>query len=436
MKRLATLVSSMLNVKTLKETIMRKLVPAILALMALAYPAAAQLQVPASGPSVPPIGGVLRDVTGQVGGVLSQTETALEREARILLRVRNQTLSNLLRRNRDVIERDAQGELARRGELIAIGLNEPFRFALIEAGFTSIGIEQIEGLGFSVARLRVPEGMALSEAQILAERVAPGNEFSPDNLHFQSGIETDPGVNRAASIQASASIGIEVGVIDGAPGASVRVLGEKGFAEGAPKPSDHGSAVVSLLSGAGVSRIRVADVYGADPAGGNALALARALGWLTASGCKVVSISLVGPRNALVQRAVGAAQARGVVIVAAVGNDGPAAPPAYPASYENVVAVTGVDRNNRALIEAGRALHLDYSAPGDRVYATDIRGRIKRWRGMSFATPLVAARIAAALQRGTNWRARTDAEALDLGARGPDATYGRGLLCGECAKRN
>ncbi len=43
------------------------------------------------------------------------------------------------------------------------------------------------------------------------------------------------------------------------------------------------------------------------------------------------------------------------MIVAAVGNDGPSARPAYPASYPGVLAVTGVDGRNRALIEAGRA---------------------------------------------------------------------------------
>src|SRR6185503_9552733 len=114
----------------------------------------------------------------------------------------------------------------------------------------------------------------------------------------------------------------------------------RGFATGAPVASQHGSAVASLLAGAGVTDLRVADIYGTDPAGGNALALIRALDWLTGGGAKVISISLAGPNNSAVAKAIAAAQRRGVVIVAAVGNDGPAAPPAYPASYPGVVAVT------------------------------------------------------------------------------------------------
>lgn len=414
---------------------MRAVLPTILAVLALATPVAAQLQVPGTGVSIPPVGDAVGDVTNRVGSTLQTVDQTVDREARRLLRLRERAQSRLLRRNRDVIERDASGELARRGELIAVGLNEPFRFALIEAGFTSIGNEEIEGLGIRLTRLAVPEGMDLAEAQELAQGLAPGVEISPDNLHFQSG-EISVSAALPIAMQAAPRIGVEVGVIDGAPGTSVRVLAERGFATGAPTPSDHGSAVASLLSGAGVTRIRVADVYGEDPAGGNALAIARALGWLTQSGSRVVSISLVGPRNALLERAVKAAQARGVVVVAAVGNDGPAAPPAFPASYEGVVAVTGVDRRERALIEAGRALHLDYAAPGADVYAHDTRGRMKKWRGTSFATPLVAARLAAALSSGGNWRARADAEARDLGPRGPDETYGRGLLCEPCARNN
>src|SRR3546814_17000765 len=83
----------------------------------------------------------------------------------------------------------------------------------------------------------------------------------------------------------------------------------------------------------------------------------------------VATISLVGPDNKLLAAAVTRAQQRGMLIVAAVGNNGPAAPHAYPASYRGVLAVTGVDAKDRLLPEAGRALHVDFAAPGDDVLA-------------------------------------------------------------------
>lgn len=174
--------------------------------------------------------------------------------------------------------------------------------------------------------------------------------------------------------------------------------------------------------------------YGADPAGGSALALARGLGWLVGQGARVVSISLVGPASPVVARAVAAAQKRGVVIVAAVSNDGPAAPPSFPASYPGVLAVTAVDGRNRALLEAGRALHLDYAAPGAEMLAADARGRRVKVRGTSYAAPLVAARAAAAWGGPGELVTALDREARDLGAPGSDRTFGRGLLCGGCRR--
>ena len=221
-------------------------------------------------------------------------------------------------------------------------------------------------------------------------------------------------------------------MIDGATGPSIAVAETRGFAEGAPYPSHHGSSVASLLHHAGAGTIRVADVYGTDKAGGNALAMAKGLGWLVERGSKVVTISLVGPRNALLERAVRAAQNRGVVVVAAVGNDGPAAPPAYPASYPGVVAVTAVDGKRRALIEAGRALNLDYAAPGADIYGRNAKGNRIKLRGTSFATPLVAARVARAMGQGSDWRSALDREAIDLGRKGPDDIFGRGLVCATC----
>jgi len=421
---------------------MRRVRPTILALLAvagvLAGPLAAQLQVPGLPAPAPGVRGVVDGVAGQVDETLGTLDSSVAREASRLLRLREQTLARLLARNRVAIERDADGNLARRGALLVTAASPEALAALEHAGFSIAGRETVDGLDLEITRLTVPDGMSLARAQAVAAKVAPGMEASPDSLHFSAG-STAPAPAAAMAMMAAPQVaGIEtkVGIIDSGPGKGTAVTSQEGFAKGAPRASEHGSAVASLLQSAGARQIWVADVYGDDPAGGNALAIAKALGWLVTSGCKVVTISLVGPRNAVVERAVAAAQGRGVVLVAAVGNDGPAAPPAYPASYEGVLAITGVDRKGRALIEAGRAAHLDYAAPGAGVYALDAAGRAKAMRGTSFAAPLAAARVAAAIESRSGWRAALDAEARDLGKKGPDASYGRGLLCGKCGEKN
>ncbi len=395
----------------------------------LAVPAAAQLVPGVSLPQVPVVG----PVTQGVEQTLDRPLESIIQSAESLVQARADRISELLRHQQAFVEPDANGEPAVRGELLLVEPDAASLRAARRVGLADAGSERFGSLGMSVTRLQVPRGMSLVEAQRQLLRAAPGAQIVPDNLHFQSGgvaLEA-----ASAALAAAPAITTLVGVIDGAPGKGANVAAMRGFAKGAPFASNHGSAVVSLLTGAGVRRVLAADVYGTDPAGGSALAIVRALDWLAGSGAKVVSISLVGPRNAALEKAIAAVQRKGMVVVAPVGNDGPAAPPAYPASYPGVLAVTGVDGRQRALIEAGRALHLDYAAPG-----ADIRGRNKtgKWtnlRGTSYAVPLVAARTAAAFDRGGPWRASLDREAKDLGPKGPDARYGRGLLCEECGRR-
>ena len=409
---------------------------AILLAGALPQSATAQLGLPSlpaapvpALPEVDTVGGLpAAEVVERLEGL---TGSARARAIR-LLNTRERILNRLLSRNRDLIERDADGNLARRGRLLATGLGNSGAAKLADAGFIVARREQIEGLDLEIVTLELPPKLDLPTAQFLARSLVPDVEFSPDHLHQQAGSQT---AQTLMVTQTSPAIRTEVGMIDGAPGKAVPTSSVRGFAKGAPYPSNHGSSVASLLRSAGVSRVRVADVYGTDPAGGNALAIAKAIGWLTASGSKVISISLVGPRNSVVSKAISSAQRKGVIVVAAVGNDGPAAPPAYPASYRGVVAITAVDHKGRALIEAGKALNLDYAAPGAGIYATNAKGKRVKLRGTSFATPLAAARIAYARQRSAAWQRLVDAEARDLGKKGPDRVFGRGLVCGECAKR-
>ena len=403
----------------------------LLALLAalLAVPAAGQLALPgAPQVGLPRVGlpdtrlpGAVEDLTGQV-----------ERIAARALEDRRERIERLLQRHGDLVEIDHLGEPARRGELLLTDPSQAELETARRAGFVVSGSERLEELGLTVVRLTVPRGMTLAAAQgLLAERV-PGLQADADHLHFQSGAVVAASAVKAAS--AATVIATPIGVIDGAPGKRASVVAQRGFAEGAPLASDHGSAVASLLAGAGAQRLLVADVYGSDPAGGNALAIARALDWLAQNRARVATISLVGPRNAVLEKAIARARDKGMVVVAAVGNDGPAAPPAYPASYPGVVAVTGVDGRLRPLIEAGRALHLDYAAPGADIRAANKGGKRVKVRGTSYAAPLVAARVAAALDRGSNWRAALDGEAEDLGAKGADDRFGRGLVCRGCAR--
>jgi subtilisin family serine protease len=180
----------------------------------------------------------------------------------------------------------------------------------------------------------------------------------------------------------------------------------------------------------------VADVYGSGPTGGSAAILARALSWLAESRTAVINISLVGPPNRVLEAAVKGLTARGHLLVAAVGNDGPAARPLYPAAYPDVVAVTAVDGRGRVLLEAGRGEHVDFAAPGADMAAAHPAGGFAPVRGTSFAAPLVAGELARRLQApdpaaaGAALNGLTRA-ASDAGARGRDRIYGAGLVAAD-----
>ena len=392
------------------------------------------VQLPDAARMLPPLPEVRAEPLLSVAGRLTQ--------------VRLDRIAALVQRNRDSIELDERGEPAVRGVLVASGVDDTMIARAAKEGFGLLDRENIEGLGLVIARFHAPEGRSLARARKQLAKLLPAAEVDVDNIYFASG---PGGALSYAALAASGGGGpASLGLIDGGVAAHPSIAGrvEQGaFAKGAPSASRHGTAVASLLVGSGAvqgaapgQRLLAADVYGTDPAGGNASAIARALGWLAQSGVAVTTISLVGPDNKLLSVAVLRAQQRGMLIVAAVGNDGPAAPPAYPASYRGVFAVTGVDAKGRVLPEAGRALHVDFAAPGDAVLVATGAGSTDRLRGTSFAAPLVAGRLALrypapSIDRIGPAVAGLVMEARDLGKTGRDKIYGHGLICGTCGGR-
>lgn len=370
-----------------------------------------------------------------------------ERLANVLDKARVERLARFVRVNREAVDFDENRYPAVRGELVATGVTETSIAAAQKQGFRLLSRDRIEGLDISYSRFEIPAAISLKEAKKKLQQILPDAEIDADHIYFQSGVAS---VAPIATTASSISFGISsLGIIDGGVANHPSVRGrveQNGFAKGAPSASGHGTAVAALMIGIGQIKgarpgasLLAADVYGTDKAGGNASAIARALGWLAGRGVSVVTISLVGPHNGLLKNAVAAAQRKGVIIVAAVGNDGPAAPPAYPASYPGVLAVTGVDGRNRALPEAGRALHTDFAAPGADIFsALGVNKRVKV-RGTSFAAPLVAARLSTLYPRQSTGAVESAvrklmAEAIDLGKKGHDPVYGHGLVCGKCGR--
>jgi hypothetical protein len=280
----------------------------------------------------------------------------------------------------------------------------------------------------------------------------PGGQYDLNHIYFESGTMGGPGSSAGAAARESAR-GLSIGLIDGAIAAQAPTLAavpivQHAFAPGGSRVTAHATAVASLIAGSGEgfhgaapgARLFVADVYGPTPSGGSATAVARALGWLAEAKTPVINVSLVGPPNALLAAAIAAVQSRGHVVVAAVGNDGPAAPPLYPAAYPGVVAVTGVDARRRVLPEAGRGPYVAFAAPGADMAAAGLGGSLITVRGTSFAAPLAAGRLARLLPRPDRGGAARAVEALareaaDLGAPGRDPIYGRGLVAFDLAVR-
>jgi hypothetical protein len=429
-----------------------------LALTLSAAPVAAQL-LPGGG-----VGGVLRGATGTVGDLarpalgglagedagnssrersgliggtfdrVSHLASSVAGSTGSLLDLRELRHALLVKAHRGELARDGQGNVVRRDRLMAVEPDAPSLAAAARAGFAILGQADEPELGLRVVTLAVPRGMSPRDALDRLRRAAPAIEADYDHIFEPAGGALSPATT-ALAVGAAALVppGARIAMIDGGvashPSMARATIEQKGFA-GAASATGHGTAVASLLVGdqgvfKGAARgasLFVADIYGGNPAAGSASAIVRALGWAAGKHPQVINMSLVGPANRVIERAVAVLRTRGIAVVAAVGNDGPAAPPQYPASYDGVIAVTGVDGRNEALVEAGRARHLDFAAPGADLAAALPGSGYASVRGTSFAAPLVAARFAAA----------GSIDRLAAETRPGKGKVGRGIVCSLC----
>lgn len=241
---------------------------------------------------------------------------------------------------------------------------------------------------------------------------------------------------------------IKIGMVDTAVDMQLPALAEqrittKAFAEdGRNSSTTHGTAVAAILVGSAQSEypglMPQASLYAADTftekngLHTTALMLAQGLDWLLTQKVSVINASIAGPDNELLRTAVDRVAAKKVAIVAAAGNGGPKAPPAYPAAYGKSVSVTAVDYRLRPYKNANRGDYLTVAAPGVGIWTPGWAGGKYR-TGTSYAAPHVTAVVALILKQSPSLdnkelHRRLQQHSYDLGAPGKDPVFGWGLL--------
>lgn len=409
-------------------------------LLGVSGPAFGQILPPVQLPTVP--GLPTDELNRTVNGTLRAADPQQLREVR-RLRVRE-----LLRTNRTGLEADPRGAPILRSEVVALSPSPAALDTARAEGFNVGRTRALEGLDATIVVLQAPPGMSTRRALQRLRQLDPGGVYDFNHVYLDSGIVAEGAVEPPAtstSAPVPPATGVRVGLIDGGVQRSHPVfrgvtIHEHGCAGGGV-PSAHGTAVASLLVGHGEhfngvavgAELYSADVYCGLATGGAVDEVADALAWMSRERVPVINISLVGPANGLLEQLIRVVTGRGHIVVAAVGNDGPGAPPLYPAAYPAVVAVTGVDAHRRVLIEACRGKHVDFAAPGADMAAAGLDAEFALVRGTSFAAPIAAGLFARQLTEIDRTRAESALAALtsqaeDLGTRGPDKVYGNGLV--------
>lgn len=325
-------------------------------------------------------------------------------------------------------------------------------------GMAPVSTTRLEHLGGVIAVFQLPGSAAAAEFREQLRKEFPGAVVD-FNTRYRPLLQPDvqpriylpqkadqPNVNT----DMPGAPGIRIGIVDGPVARAAALMGvsiiRKNFLldTDIAAPKDHATAIAALIAGrdprsgfvgiAPRARLYSAEIMraiGPDDVTTSA-SLVRALDWLLAEKVQLINLSLGGSGDSVMERAFSRLVTLAVVVVAAAGNGGPAAPPAYPAAYPGVIAVTATDGADRLYAQANQGNYITLAAPGVDIWVPDAEfGHYVS--GTSFAAAVVTGAGALLLAQNPLRDPKTMAQRLcrgarDLGAKGADAVFGCGLI--------
>jgi hypothetical protein len=276
---------------------------------------------------------------------------------------------------------------------------------------------------------RAPESAVTVANDVYASAQTELRPFEPETggdpyRSLQWGLERS-GAERAWPV--TDGRGARVALLDSAPDpahpdlAGVRVLS---LPDAEPAPAGaHGSLMAGVVRAVAGNDFGIAGLApGADllgvavcrPRGATAtdecrlFELLRGVDLAWEQGAQVLNLSLVGPPNRLLRKAMDRMDALGVLVVAAAGNES-VAEPRYPAAYPSVIGVGASDRAGAPYARGNRGASVELLAPGVEILSTVPGGSFAFGDGTSLAAAHASGVLALAVSASGDPRAARSA---------------------------
>ena len=333
----------------------------------------------------------------------TQQVDALQRQFN-LTRIESQTfqLSNTTLYRWRIPDRRSVGTVVRalEGDRLVASAQPNYLFTLQE----DAGRDEGDPAQYEVAKLRLPQAHAIARGNNVLVAV------------IDSGIDT-------AHPELANSIADNFDALGSAEGPHIHGTGIAG-------------AIVAharLMGSAPEARIIAIRAFGGTTGGAESSSyiVLRSLNYAAEHGAQIVNMSFAGPKDAVIERAIAATAARGLVLIAAAGNAGAKSPPLYPAANPNVIAVSATDQQDKLFTASNRGNYIALAAPGVDIFLPAPEGKYQMTSGTSFSAAYVSGVAALLLER--NYALKPEAlrmtlakTARDLGSPGRDDLFGDG----------
>ncbi|GGB42817.1 S8 family serine peptidase [Fictibacillus barbaricus] len=178
-------------------------------------------------------------------------------------------------------------------------------------------------------------------------------------------------------------------------------------------------------------KIMPVNVFTGDTA--NTADVIRGIVYAADSGADVINFSMGGyGDNYPLKSAVNYARSKGVIIIAASGNDD-TDERSFPASYPGVLSISATDKEDEVTWFTNFGEYIDFAAPGEDIFSTAANSGYMYMDGTSMATPVVSGTAALMLSKNpllteNELRDLLIKSSVDLGDPGWDIYYGYGRI--------